>query len=291
MSYAQAGLGRAAAQGLGNFGRQLMELSLQEKASEEREERESRQERQWQAGQDLAEARHQQSMVENAGAKAERERIRTEREGKREWDRGRDLATLLERGYVDATIKGNELLPGKLDPTASASYLGGRAEADAEFGDVERKARLYTGMGFTPTGARLQGPTGTPREDMILVNGRYFPNTAEGQAEALTWREQTGEAGREVDPKDAAMKALLAGLGGDEETEVAGVGGLRTQPLEAQETDIMLPEVRARPPPGREFPAKKTQDEEYDEAYNYLRDVEKLPHVKIVERLGPRPGG
>ena len=114
MTYARAALGQSLGSGLQNFGRQLMELSYERQAAEERAERESREERQQKFVNDLAMAREQRSIETEAAAAMERasnQRFRMETEvanrtqegwqGGKVWDDPETGMPQIERGTFD----------------------------------------------------------------------------------------------------------------------------------------------------------------------------------------------
>ena len=88
------------------------------------------------------------------------------------------------------------------DPTQSRSYQArgatnqqaltqAQALADQQTAILGERATALGEQGLDITGRRLA----TPEPDMITMNGRKFPNTPEGQAAALEWREQVEAVG------------------------------------------------------------------------------------------------
>lgn len=106
--------------------------------------------------------------------------------------------------------------PENYDPTQSARYREAEAIGGLEQTELENRTKFMAGQGLTYGGSRLQGAdSGTSRAEQILVGGRYFPDTPDGQRDALAWQADLRAAGDTMTAEERMMESILAGLGGE----------------------------------------------------------------------------
>lgn len=204
MGYGRAGAFQAAGSGFANFGRQLMELSAQRKAQEEADKEQALRQKQL----DYSLGQSKDAAMERLGERqASENRWQAEQARSRESDefnRSRTLAEMIAKGFPEARVEGSQLVPGTFDPLRTPDYVQREAE---------RQANIKAG--FTPTGANItpDRDPAPPRQDFILVGGRYFPNTPEGAGQAMEWQQQLGEAKDGPSIDDQILRALGGGEG------------------------------------------------------------------------------
>jgi len=122
----------------------------------------------------------------------------------------------------------------QFDPMKSETYLDreaantqaltqAQALAEQQTGILGTRATTLGEQGLTVSGQPL-ATLAAPEPNMVTMNGREFPDTPEGHAEALAWREQVEAVGGSpgLFDNDAAREAMGGGGGGVRPEEEGG---------------------------------------------------------------------